>query len=145
MACENLSNYYPIIMKFSGYLLLYEDTSAIDFGPNRSIPIFSFSFAILVFVKRSPILQKMAGRLCHGTWKFWPASGPFFLAHPNLLPCQWKYWHRAKNRLPDKTGFGMYTPQNVEKSGFGQSVCVSVCLSGRLAVAFPASSHRRKV
>ena len=55
-----------------------------------------------------------------------------------LLPCQWKYWHRAKNRLRDKTGFGMYNPQNVEKSGFGQSVCVcvclSVCLSGRLSV-----------
>ena len=70
-----------------------------------------------------------------------------------LLPCQWKYWHRAKNRLRDKTRFGMYNPQNGEKSGFGQSVCVSVylsvCLSVwpsvRLAVAFPASSHRRKV
>ena len=24
------------------------------------------------------------------------------------LPCQWKYWHRVKNRLRDKTGFGMY-------------------------------------
>ena len=39
MACENLSNYYPIVMKFSWYLLLYEDTSAIDFGPDRSIPL----------------------------------------------------------------------------------------------------------
>jgi len=39
MACENLSNYYPIIMKFSGYLLLNEDTSAIDFGPDRSITL----------------------------------------------------------------------------------------------------------
>jgi len=37
MACENLSQYYPIIMKFSGYLLSYEDTSAIDFGPHRVI------------------------------------------------------------------------------------------------------------
>ena len=46
-----------------------------------------------------------------------------------------------KNRLRDKTGFGMYNPQNVEKSEFGQSVCVSVYL----VVAFPASSHRRKV
>ena len=46
-----------------------------------------------------------------------------------LLPCQWKYWHRAKNRLRDKTGFVMYNPQNVEKSGFGQSVCVAVCLA----------------
>jgi len=46
-----------------------------------------------------------------------------------LLPCQWKYWHRTKNRLRDKTGFGMYNPQNVEKSGFGQSVYVSVFLS----------------
>jgi len=46
-----------------------------------------------------------------------------------LFPCQWKYWHRAKNRLRDKTGFRMYNPQNVEKSGFGRSVCVSVCLS----------------
>jgi len=43
-----------------------------------------------------------------------------------LLPWHWKYWHRAKNRLQDKTGFGMYNPQNAEKSGFGQSVCVSV-------------------
>jgi len=39
MACENLSNYYPIVGKFSGYLLSYEDTSAIDFGPDRSIPL----------------------------------------------------------------------------------------------------------
>jgi len=39
MACENLINYYPIIMKFPGYLLLYEDTSATDFGPNRVIPL----------------------------------------------------------------------------------------------------------
>jgi len=34
--CENLSNCYPIVMKFSGYLLLYEDTCAIDFGPGLS-------------------------------------------------------------------------------------------------------------
>jgi len=65
-----------------------------------------------------------------------------------LLPCQWKYWHRAKNRLRDKTGFGMCNPQNVKKSGFGQSVCVSVCLSVCpsvcLALAFLASSHGRK-
>jgi len=41
MACKNLSNYYPIVMKFSGYFLflLYEDTSAVDFGPDRSIPL----------------------------------------------------------------------------------------------------------
>jgi len=37
MACENLSKYYTIVMKYPGYLLLYEDTSAIDFGPDRSI------------------------------------------------------------------------------------------------------------
>jgi len=29
------------------------------------------------------------------------------MLHILLLPCQWKYWHRAKNRLRDKTGFGM--------------------------------------
>jgi len=40
----------------------------------------------------------------------------------SLLTCQWKYWHRAKNRLRDKTRYGMYNPQNVEKSGFRQSV-----------------------
>jgi len=39
MACENLSNYYRIIMIFSEHLLLYYDTSAIDFGQNRSIPL----------------------------------------------------------------------------------------------------------
>ena len=39
MACEKLSNYYQIVKKFSGYLLLYEDTSAIDFGPDRLIPL----------------------------------------------------------------------------------------------------------
>ena len=39
MACETLSNYHPIIMKFSGYLLLHENTSAIDFGPDRSIAL----------------------------------------------------------------------------------------------------------
>jgi len=39
MACENLSNYYPIVMKFSRYLLLYKETSGIDFGPDRSIPL----------------------------------------------------------------------------------------------------------
>jgi len=38
MACNNLSNYYPIVMKFSGYLLLYEYTSGIDFGPDRCSP-----------------------------------------------------------------------------------------------------------
>jgi len=36
MVCENLSRYYPMVMKFSGYLPLYEDASAIDFGPDRS-------------------------------------------------------------------------------------------------------------
>jgi len=36
MASKNLSNYYPIVMKFSGYLPLYEDTSAIDFEPDWS-------------------------------------------------------------------------------------------------------------
>ena len=30
-----------------------------------------------------------------------------FTSMSMLLPCQWKYWHRAKNRLRDKTGFGM--------------------------------------
>ena len=40
MACENLSNYYQIVMKFSGSLLLQnKDTSAIDFGPDRLIPL----------------------------------------------------------------------------------------------------------
>ena len=39
MACENLSNYYSIVMKFSGYLLLYRDTCAIDFGPDWLIPL----------------------------------------------------------------------------------------------------------
>ena len=39
MACENLSKYYPIVMKFSGYLPLYKDTSAIDFGPDRLITL----------------------------------------------------------------------------------------------------------
>ena len=58
MACENLSNYYPIVMKFSGYLLLYEDTSAVDFGPDLLIP----------FAGHAP----NGGR----TWKYWPASGP---------------------------------------------------------------------
>ena len=36
MACENLSKYYPIVMKFSWYLPLYKDTSAIDFGHDWS-------------------------------------------------------------------------------------------------------------
>jgi len=36
MACENLSKYYPIVMKFSRYLPLYKDTSAIDFEPDGS-------------------------------------------------------------------------------------------------------------
>jgi len=37
MACENLSNYYPSVMKFSGDdLVLHEDTSAIDFGPDST-------------------------------------------------------------------------------------------------------------
>jgi len=34
MACENLSNYCSIDMKYFGYLLLYGETSAIDFGPD---------------------------------------------------------------------------------------------------------------
>jgi len=36
MTRENWSKYYPIVMKFSEYLPLYEDTSAIDFGPDWS-------------------------------------------------------------------------------------------------------------
>ena len=36
MVCENLSKNYPIVMKFSGYLQLYKDTSAIDFGHDWS-------------------------------------------------------------------------------------------------------------
>ena len=36
MACENLSKYYPIVMKFSGYLPLYKDKSAFHFGPDLS-------------------------------------------------------------------------------------------------------------
>ena len=36
MACENLRNYYQIVIKFSGYLFLYKDTYAIDFGPDLS-------------------------------------------------------------------------------------------------------------
>ena len=39
MACENLGYYYQTVLKFSGYLLLYEDTSVIDFGPDRLIPL----------------------------------------------------------------------------------------------------------
>jgi len=37
MVRDNLSKYFPIVMNFSGYLPLYEDTSAIDFEPDRSI------------------------------------------------------------------------------------------------------------
>jgi len=37
MAGDNLSKYFPIVMNFLGYLPLYEDTSATDFGPDRSI------------------------------------------------------------------------------------------------------------
>jgi len=42
MACENLSN-YPIVMKFSGYLLLYKDTSTVDFGSDQSIPLAGYA------------------------------------------------------------------------------------------------------
>jgi len=38
MACENLSNYDSVVMKFLGYLFLHADTYAIDFRPDRSIP-----------------------------------------------------------------------------------------------------------
>jgi len=31
MACENLSNYYLIVMKFLVYLPLYEDAGSFDF------------------------------------------------------------------------------------------------------------------
>jgi len=30
MECGNLGNHYLIVMEFTGYLLLYDDTSAID-------------------------------------------------------------------------------------------------------------------
>ena len=39
MACEILNNYYPIVIKFLGYLPLSEDASAIDLGLDRSIPL----------------------------------------------------------------------------------------------------------
>jgi len=38
---------------------------------------------------------------------------------------------------------GMYNHQNGEKSGFGQSVAMSACLSVCLDVAFLANSHGR--
>jgi len=41
-------------------------------------------------------------------------------------------WHRAKNRVRDKAGLGMYNLQNVENSSFGQPVCV--CVSAGLSV-----------
>ena len=40
-ACENLSKYYPIAMRFSGYLSFYEDTSAVDFETNQKDLILS--------------------------------------------------------------------------------------------------------
>ena len=42
------------------------------------------------------------------------------------------------NRVWDKTGFGMYNLQNVEKGDFGQPVCVCVCVSV-LLYPFPQS------
>ena len=39
LAWENLGKYYPIVMKFSGYLLLHEETSTVDFKPDRIIPL----------------------------------------------------------------------------------------------------------
>jgi len=38
MACENLSHYYSIVMKFQG-TFSYMSTSAIDFGPVRFAPL----------------------------------------------------------------------------------------------------------
>jgi len=32
MACENLGKYYLTVMKFSGYLPLHKDASAISYG-----------------------------------------------------------------------------------------------------------------
>jgi len=37
MAHENFGKFYPITMKISWYLPLYEDTSAIYFGSDRLI------------------------------------------------------------------------------------------------------------
>jgi len=50
------------------------------------------------------------------------------------------------NGVFDKTGFGMYNQQSVEKSDFEQSicVCVCVCVPVRLAVTLLANSHGRK-
>jgi len=78
-----------------------------------------------------------------------------------LLSFQWKYWHRAKNRLWGKTGLGctLQPSQNVKKVvldnpsvsvcmfvclSVGLSVFLSVCSSVCLPVAFFASSHGRK-
>ena len=49
-----------------------------------------------------------------------------------LLPCsikKWKYGHGEKNRVRDNAWFWLYYPQNMKKSHFPKSVCVSVCLS----------------
>ena len=59
---------------------------------------------------------------------------PCFSRYLFYFHVPWKCWHRAKNRLRDKTGFGTCNLQNVEKSDFGQSVCVCVCLSACLSV-----------
>jgi len=34
IACDILSKYYPIVMKFSVHLPFYEDASAVDFAPD---------------------------------------------------------------------------------------------------------------
>ena len=53
MASENLSKYYPITIKFSGYIPLYEDTSAIDFRPDRSTRLKDNLLNVFLFISRS--------------------------------------------------------------------------------------------
>ena len=43
MSCENLNNNYPIGMKLSRYLRLYDGTNSVDFKADRSIPLVAHS------------------------------------------------------------------------------------------------------
>ena len=77
-------------------------------------------------------MKPMGGR----TWKYWPASGPVYFHVNGSIGIVQKIDFEIR---PD---LGCTTPKTSRKVVLDDP---SVCLSVRLAVAFPESSHRRKV
>jgi len=169
-ACENRVS-YPVAMKFSGYLSWYEETSSIDFGIDGLILFRDIGrnwdttnlTALAVCVSKQGIyFQRVSATSCLIIWYCKITSYSQNKTHvwKRYISIEFlKKWIFSFHvngsigivqeiKIKIRSDLGCRTPLKTnEKSGFGQSVCLSclsVCPSACLPVAFSASSHGRK-